>query len=168
MTSLSGILSTSDLKNRTRLNGLKSEVDETIEYWINLASSLIGIYDLDTGKEGFNTNFQFAIQKYAEKLWLDNQETSMLIANSPFRSEKTGSYSWTRFDPRGIASADESDADDFPSIVRMIIKSYLAANDIVSSTKVFREIKFNSSEDKEYHDFLDAELGELAYLYKVV
>ena len=142
------------IRTCTELSGLAN--DSKLEIWVQRAVARLSIYELDPNKhDGFEINMIIAIQKMTENLWHGFQEASIVQANSPFRSEKIGSYSYTRFDPRGISSGEEAE-EELPVLVRVLIDAYLAEPDLVfSTTRVFQEIDSDRDNVREYYDVLD-------------
>ena len=146
-----GLLSVANFKLRSKLSELKSEEDDSIQYWIDLADSLIESFDLDSSLPGFDINIAFAIQKTAESIYVQNLESNILVINSPYQSERVGSYSYTKARPRD----DEGDIF-LPSIALAIVLRYLSSSDTSSyTTSVFVETEPDKEGRREYHDYLN-------------
>lgn len=158
-----------ELKLRSRVVSLVAETDDVIQYWIALAESLLESFNLDSTLPGYETNIRFAVRKYTEYLYLEDDESTIVNANSPFKSERIGSYSYTRADPAQTQETDEGFFAGLPAIVAAIIKRYLSGSSPVSfTTSVFRQTKPNEEGVREYHDYLDEMVVERPDLFNAI
>ena len=148
----SGLLSLADLKIRTNVSQLLAEEDSLIQYWLDLGDSIIKTFELDSSVDGYGVNVSFAIQKTVEYLYIDNLEENTLAANSPFKSERIGSYSYTRFSGEKKFSLK----DNLPPIVYSILSTYLKTNKPISyTTTVFNDLPYISDGRKIYVDDIE-------------
>ena len=161
------LLSVSDFISRSRLSSLTGEDSDTIEYWIDLAESLLGRLDLDQAISGFDVNMTFAVQKYTEYLYITNDEANVMASNSVFKSERIGSFSYTRFDNDvNIAVGDRNIFDSMPSIVAAIVRLYIRAVEPVSTTSpVFLETIVDPKGRREYQDYISTVTDHYPHLF---
>ena len=153
------VLSVADFRARSKITQFLAETNEVIQYWITLSESLLETFELDESRSGFAINMAFAVQKLAEALYLENEEEYLTGMHSPFKSEKYGSYSYTRFDrPKGMtmmmgmAGNFAILKDYIPPIVAGIINIYSALDRPISIT--------NEIFTLDYDDYI-AEYGKV-------
>lgn len=156
-------LSVQDLSVRTKVTGLKDAegAREQLAYWIDLAEALLNTFNLDSSLTGFASIAAFATQKVAEHLFVSNEEQIVIVANSPFRSERLGSYSYNK-GPKIMDQKKEMFAD-FPVLVQVAI-SRITKEIIPLSiySSVFREEKSGTVTGvREYQDMLDVEIARI-------
>lgn len=141
-----GLLSIDNFKLMSKVSSLKAEDDDLIQTWISLADNLISSFELDSSRAGFNVNVAFAIQKTAEYLYIQNEEDYISAINSPFKYEKFGSYSYTRFDVKQMAAKSNMLIDFLPPVAASIINIYMKTHKPISvTTHVF---------DPEFVDYI--------------
>ena len=147
-------LTRQQLQARTKVIDLKEENDEdTIQYWISVAEALLEPLDLDTSVAGYTVNMLFVVQKLTEHLWINNDEQVVVAANTPFASQRLGSFSY-RLQP---APDKISIFSSMPPIIQAIIKRYTKnPKQLAFTTPVFPQVDADSVGLVEYHDFLDA------------
>lgn len=157
-------LSVQNMSKRTEVQGLKDTdgAHEVIGFWIDLAEDLLNTYNIDSSSAGFTNIVAWITQKVSEFLFLQNNEQIVVAANTPFISERLGSYSYRKF-PRDENQKKELFAD-LPIMVQVAILRITKDKVPLSiSTSVFREERSDVVTGvREYNDLLDAEIAKIA------
>ncbi len=157
-------LSAQNMSKRTKVEGLRNVEGqrETINYWIDLAESLLNTANIDSSTTGFANIAAYITQNITEFLFLQNEEQIVVANNTPFISERLGSYSYRKF-PRDENQKRALFAD-LPMMVQIAIQRITKYNiplSIVSN--VFREEGSDVVTGiREYNDLLDIEIARIA------
>lgn len=147
-----------DLDKLTGVDELKEIDKDSKAFYVDLSNNLLLTLSLDSSRPGFALSLKYCALRLAESLFLSAQEDSVRVANKPYKSEKIGSFSYTRFD-KSKSGGSSSLFDELPSIVQPIIKRYLK-NVVVGSvsTRVFTEEEPNTiNGDRQWFDLLDVQ-----------
>ena len=88
-------LTIAELDERTRISGLRGEILVLKELWLDAANGYVCEMNLDKTKKGFASAMQIIVQEIVESLYVNKSQASIMAANSPFRQEKMGNYSYT-------------------------------------------------------------------------
>lgn len=140
-------LTLAQLEARTKLTSLIEESTALKEFWLDVVNGFLGSFNLDENAEGFSAGLQYVAQQLVESLSINNSQQNVLAANSPFQSEKIGSYSYALKRPLGM---NEEDINSYlyaslTPMARAILNRYMGASDsvITHSTTVFEEQQDN-------------------------
>lgn len=147
-------LTRAQLQARTKVVGLREEDDEdTVQYWISVAEALLEPLDLDSSVLGYTVNMLFVVQKLTEHLWINNDEQIVIAANTPFRSQRLGSFAYQLQKNPDNPTVFSS----MPPVVQALIKRYTKnPKQLAFTTSVFPQVDADADGLVEYHDFLDA------------
>ena len=160
-----GVLTEAQLNSRSDLAVITAMDTATRNYWIDLAEQMLDLLDLNKSRSGFDTIFEYAVQILVEHLVVRNQESIVYAVNTPFRSERMGSYSYTM--APGIVDS-KSLFPELPALLRMIVKKFLNnADPIAYSTAVFYEALADSEGISKYHDWVDDQVLENPDLFYI-
>mgnify|MGYP000737104408 CR=1 FL=1 len=147
-----GLLTLTNFQKRTKVKAIRETQDrDLVQYWIDLAESLLESIELDSSVAGYTFNMAFVVQKIAENLFLRNEEQVVIAANNLFQSERLGSYSYKKLP----ISVNPDIFDQFEPIVKAIVSKY-SKQALFSSvtTPVFTETIADHKGIREYHDYL--------------
>lgn len=151
-------LTSTQLHRRTSIEELKEENADVVNFFLDTANEILADIEYDTGRSGYTNALSLAAQKLTEHLWINNQRDMVEAANRPFRSERLGSYSYTK---DFGAEKPKSMLDVLPPFVGFIVRRYMknAAPKSIY-TGIFREEERELTTGmRDYHDLLDAELA---------
>ncbi len=154
-------LSRQQLQTRTKVEGLRDVAGETTDFWIDLSEDLLNTFNIDSSSAGFTNIAAWITQKITEHLFVQNEEQIVIAINTPFRSERLGSYSYNK-GPRTIDQKKELFID-LPVMVQVAVLRITKDRSPLSVfTRVFREENHVSETGvREYQDLLDIEISRI-------
>lgn len=150
-----GLLTITEARDRSYLSLVKDGTvtpDATLQFYIDLAESLIDAVCLNKGKDHFELNVGYAVLLMVQHLIVNDQENVLISSTGPFAQERLGSYSYT------VKKIVEQ---DFPPRIRRILELYQCTGiniPLSISTRVFKEFTHNEESGfRTYHDLSDRE-----------
>lgn len=139
-------LTLEQLQERTKIASLKENGSELLvlkELWLDAANGYIFNMHLDETKLGYESAMQIIVQQIVESLSANNGVQNILAANSPFRQEKIGNYSYTLksgADTIVANNRDEIEQGLTPIVTALLNKYRLNPTKFqVQSTHVFKQ-----------------------------
>ena len=131
------------LRARTKVTSLIDEDDILIELWLDAANGYLESKNLDDCKPGYDSAMQLITQNIVESLFSNSSQQNILAANSPFRQEKFGSYSYTL--KTGIDMLFGENRDDIEQsltpMIAVLLRKYESNTEkfVSRSTNVFND-----------------------------
>lgn len=155
-------LTRQQMQARTKVEGLRDVAGETTEFWIDLSEDLLNTFNIDSSSTGFTNIAAWVVQKIAEHLFVQNEEQIVIAINTPFRSERLGSYSYNK-GPRTLDQKKELFID-LPTMVQVaILRITKHITPLSVYTKVFREENhLTETGVRNYQDLLDIEIARIS------
>ncbi len=156
-------LTVQNMSKRTKVQGLRDVEgqNEVVGFWIDLAEDLLNTYNIDSSSAGFTNISAWITQKITEFLFIQNDEQIVVAANTPFISERLGSYSYRKF-PRNEDQKKEL-FSDLPIMVQVaILRITKDKIPLAIYSRVFREENSDVVTGvRDYQDLLDVELSRI-------
>ncbi len=150
-----GLLTVTEVQERSQASAIKDLEVGLIEFYIELAESLLNTQVLDTAKRGYTINVGYAVLKLAEHLAIQDQENILVTMASPYSQERMGSYSYKIKDIEKLG---------WPSIVDRILKIYRtipSSQALVITSRVFAELRHSEVTGfRPIHDLLGRPFDE--------
>ena len=138
-----------------RISDITIPANTPLAEWIEAANGLLSTYALDDTKEGFAASMRLVASGIVEFFYSKSRSDTIVAANSPFKSQRIGSYSYTRMTASDYGTIDV--VESLPGYLLYILNRYLKHGAIGVSTGVFKELP---PEDgvREYYDGIDTDL----------
>jgi hypothetical protein len=153
-----GVLTVQQLDIRSRVNfetGNDDADQEAKTMWIDLAEDMMNMFELDTALVGYTNIMAWVAQKLVEHLFLSNAEDNVRIANNNFKTERLGSYSYTK---GPMAASDRSIFETLPDIIKPVFARFIKnRHPIGITTSVFHQ-RTHLDGDVATTDWLDHEV----------
>ena len=132
---------------------------ELLDIWVDVANGYLSTFCFDESLEGFDNSYKVIATAIIEKLYSTSRKSNILVANSPFISERFGSYSYRRFNR---SDSEEDFFNTFSSIIKALFLRYLTASDPrIVTTSVFKELSPNSEGIRDWHVYNDEEFDKV-------
>lgn len=123
--------------------------------WLDTANGLLSTFTFDESREGFESALKIVATAIVESFYSSFRRENVIAANSPFKSEKFGSYSYTRLtarDSQEQTTQEETFFKSLPVSILYIIQVYLKTPDPrIITTDVFKELSPNDQGIRDWH-----------------
>jgi len=150
-----GLLTVEELQERSRSNVVKETEIGIVEFYIDLAESLLNTQSLNANKTGYAINVGYAVLKLVEHLLIQDQENFLMALAGPFSQERMGSYSYR---------IKDIEQQGWPPIVEKILKMYRGipeSYELVITSRVFEELRHSETTGfRTPHDLLTRRFDE--------
>ncbi len=156
-------LTVQNMSKRTKVQGLidVEGQNEVVGFWIDLAEDLLNTFNIDSSSVGFTNIAAWITQKITEYLFIQNDEQIVVAVNTPFISERLGSYSYRKF-PR----SEDQKKELFSELPMMVQVAILRITKDKVPLAIFSRVFREESSDvitgvREYNDLLDEEIARI-------
>ena len=135
--------------------------DTLLDIWLEVANGYLTTFCFNEALEGLQSALKIIAVAIVEHFYATSRRSAVLGANSAFRSEKFGSYSYQRFTQDSTNEKRDLIYSLSPGI-QTIFGRYLCELDPrLITTSVFKELPENMDGIREWHQYNDYELSSV-------
>ena len=135
--------------------------DSLLDIWLDVANGYLTTFCFNEALEGLQSALKIIAVAIVEHFYATSRRNSVLGANSAFRAEKFGSYSYQRFTKDNTNEKRDLIYSLSPGI-QTIFGRYLCELDPkLVTTSVFKELPENTEGIREWHKYNDYELSNV-------
>ena len=132
-----------------------------LDIWLDVANGYLSTFCFNEALEGLQSALKVIAVAIVEHFYATSRQNTVLGANSAFRSEKFGSYSYQRFTQDSTNEKRDLIYSLSPGI-QTIFGRYLCQLDSkLITTSVFKELPENMDGIREWHKYNDYELSNV-------
>ena len=130
-----------------------------LSIWVDVANGYLSTFCFDESLEGFESSYKVIATAIVENLYIISRRSNILSTNSPFISERFGSYSYKRFNKSNL---EDNFFTNFSSIIKALFLRYLLQPiPQTITTSVFKELPPSSEGVRDWHKYNDEEFEKV-------
>ena len=142
------------------ITSLDIDSSRPFSLWVGVANGILSTFTFDESLEGFEDAIKFVSAAIIEHLSVSSSREIILAANSPFESEKFGSYSYRK----RKKEKDDSIYSYLPISILYILNLFLKKSDPrIITTGVFKELPAPENGTRDWHQYVDVQYEEVIY-----
>ena len=134
--------------------GITESAYPGLPFWIDAANAVMCTFNFEEGQKGFRSVAKIIAVGIIDYFFSVSRKNAVLAANSPFKSERLGSYAYTRFSPSDN-NMQEGIIQSLPGHVLYLLLLFLKKGKPRSIvTRVFDELPPDSQGERSYAEIL--------------
>ena len=122
---------------------------------VDTANGILDSYSLDIARQGFESAMKLVAVGIIEYLYTNKSRAAVMAANSPFKSERLGSYSYQRATPITSTTEQKSVINSLPANIRFILSRYIKSRAGIVTSEVFKENEPDQDDIRRFSEFID-------------